>query len=78
MTWSASVRQVHRWVSIVFTLSVIAVSVFGAVQEDPAQWVFLVPGAFLILLLLTGLNLFALPYTRRRRASRNANEAGRP
>jgi len=74
MNWSASVRQLHRWVSIVFTLSVIAMSIFGAVQEDPAEWVFFVPGVFLILLLLTGLNLFVLPYTRKWREGRSANQ----
>ncbi|QJY46914.1 hypothetical protein [Pseudonocardia broussonetiae] len=63
-------RQVHRWLSVVFTLSIVVTAVALA-QEAPPVWVAYLPLFPLALLLLTGLYLFALPYTaRRRRAAR--------
>lgn len=66
MNWSTAVRQFHRWVSIVFVAVVVAVSILGSVLES-AEWIFYVPLLPLALLMLTGLNLFALPYVRRRK-----------
>jgi hypothetical protein len=63
------VRQFHRWMSIVFTVTVIATFIALA-QKEPVVWVSYVPLLPLALLLFTGLYLFALPYlTRRRRAA---------
>ena len=64
------IRQFHRWVSVVFTLFVIAnFAVMG--QEESVQmtvgFLTIVP---LVFLLLTGLYLFALPYVARRRSAR--------
>ncbi|HWM04291.1 MAG TPA: hypothetical protein VNP92_18295 [Actinophytocola sp.] len=68
-----SLRQIHRWTSIVFTVSII-VTIIALVQEEPLVWVSYVPLFPLAVLLLTGLYLFALPYTTRlaprRRAAR--------
>jgi hypothetical protein len=61
-----SFRQIHRWLSVAFTLSVIFTSVALA-QEQPAMWVSYVPLAPLGLLFLTGAYLFVLPYLGRRR-----------
>lgn len=55
------IRQVHRWLSIAFTVAVI-VNVVALVQEAQAVWAGLLALVPLILLLLTGLYLFALPY----------------
>lgn len=55
------IRQIHRWLSIVFTLTVI-VTFIALAQEKPLAWVSYVPLLPLALLLLTGLYLFALPY----------------
>ena len=66
------VRQIHRWVSMAFTLSAIAVVVILMVQEEPAEWVYLSPLLPLALLLLSGLYLFALPYFSRRRGGHMA------
>jgi len=63
---NASIRQLHRWVSVVFTLAVVAVSILGAALEEPAEWVFLLPLAPLAALFFTGVYLFVLPYRRRR------------
>ena len=66
-------RQIHRWLSIVFTLSVIATFVALA-QEKPVVWVSYVPLLPLALLLLTGLYMFAQPYVARWRSGRRTGE----
>ena len=65
VTLNKWVRQIHRWLSIAFTLGVISYMVVMAKGQPPA-WVGLFALVPLILLLLTGLYLFALPYVRRR------------
>lgn len=72
MPWNKWIRQFHRWMSVLFTLSVIATFIALA-QKEPVVWVSYVPLAPLALLTLTGLYLFALPYVaRRQRAGANA------
>ena len=68
---SRAIRQFHRWVSIAFTLTVIANFVVRGVQPgEPPALVTYSPLLPLALLLLTGLYLFVLPYTgKSRRAS---------
>ena len=61
------IRQVHRWLSIAFTVAVIA-NVVAMVLEKQAVWVGLLALFPLILLMLTGLYMFALPYTAKSRA----------
>ena len=60
------IRQGHRWLSIIFTLTVIANFVVRA-QGEPPAWVTYSPLPPLALLLFSGLYLFALPYLARRR-----------
>jgi membrane protein CcdC involved in cytochrome C biogenesis len=67
MDWNKLIRQTHRWLSIAFTLAVI-VNVVAMVQEKQALWVGLLALFPLILLMLTGLYMFALPYFTVRRA----------
>ena len=62
-------RQIHRWLSIVFTLTVIA-NFAAMTQGTPPDWVTYSPLLPLFLLLFTGLYLFALPYTAKWRARR--------
>lgn len=69
MNWNKRVRQLHRWLAITFTVTVIATSVALA-QEEPVVWMSYVPLLPLALLLFTGLNLFALPYTAKWRSRR--------
>lgn len=59
--WSHWVRQTHRWLSMAFTLTVIANFVAMA-RGTPPAWVTYSPLLPLALLLLSGLVLFALPY----------------
>jgi len=65
MNWNDWVRQTHRWLSIAFTVAAVAniiVNIAG-LQGAPAIWVGLAALFPLILLLLSGLYLFVLPYT---------------
>jgi len=60
------IRQTHRWLSLVFTLAVIAnFAVMGMGQRPPA-WIVYAPLPPLFLMLFTGLYMFVLPYTTRR------------
>jgi hypothetical protein len=62
------VRQIHRWLSIAFTVTVIANFVaLARGSGPPPPWVTYSPLPPLGVLLLTGLYLFALPYATRRR-----------
>lgn len=62
------VRQLHRWVSILFTLAVIANFVaMGVGEGEPPAAVTYSPLLPLALLLFTGLYLFVLPYVARTR-----------
>jgi len=58
-------RQIHRWLSVAFTVSVL-VTFVALAQKPPLVWVSYVPLAPLALLAVTGLYLFALPYLARR------------
>jgi hypothetical protein len=60
------IRQFHRWVSLAFTLGVIA-NIIAMGQGEPAVWVGLLALVPLALLLLTGLYMFVLPYLTRSR-----------
>ena len=69
MNWNASIRQIHRWLSIAFTVAVIA-NIVAMMQEKQAVWVGLLALFPLILLLLTGLYMFALPHAAKWRGAR--------
>jgi hypothetical protein len=63
------VRQIHRWLSIAFTMTVIA-SFVALAREEPAVWVFYLPLPPLALQLVTGLYLFVVPYAAKWRRGR--------
>lgn len=58
------VRQLHRWLAIVFTLTVVANFVALAQGGTPPPWITYAPLLPLAVLLLTGLYLLVLPYVR--------------
>ena len=66
------VRQVHRWLSIAFTVTVIANFVALGLGEPPL-WVVYSPLVPLFLLLFSGLYMFVLPYAAERRSGRSAS-----
>ncbi len=65
------IRQAHRWVSILFTVTVIANFVAMAMSpgEMPPPWITYSPLLLLALLMFSGLYLFALPYAAKWRRS---------
>lgn len=63
------VRQLHRWLSVIFTAIVIAIFVSLGLGKQPPQWVYFLPLLPLALLMLSGLYLFALPYVTRGRSA---------
>ena len=71
MNWNKWIRQVHRWLSIIFTLTVIATFIALA-QDKPIVWVSYVPLLPLALLVVSGLYLFVLPYITRWRSGQRA------
>ena len=78
MNWNKWLRQIHRWLSIAFTVSVIANFIalgMGNGQQPPA-WITYSPLFPLALLLFTGLYLFVLPYATKWRSARRADQAG--
>lgn len=71
MRWNRWVRDAHRWMSIVFTLAVVA-NLVALWLERQETWIGLVALVPLMALLLSGLQLFLQPY---RRSSRGADGA---
>ncbi|WP_157015922.1 hypothetical protein [Mesorhizobium xinjiangense] len=67
-TW---IRQLHRWLSILFTLTVVANFVAMAMGEPPA-WLVYSPLPPLFLMLFSGLYMFVQPYFAGRRAAGQA------
>ena len=65
MNLSKWIRQTHRCLSIIFTLTVAANFITMAFGQPPA-WVVYSPLLPLFLLLFSGLYLFVLPYLVRR------------
>jgi cellulose synthase/poly-beta-1,6-N-acetylglucosamine synthase-like glycosyltransferase len=59
------VRQGHRWLSILFTATVVANFVAMATVGTPPAWITYAPLLPLFLLLFSGLYMFALPYLGR-------------
>ncbi|MFL6548923.1 MAG: hypothetical protein ACJ8OJ_09510 [Povalibacter sp.] len=64
-------RQIHRWLSIAFTLATI-VNVVALIQHKQAFWIGLLALIPLVMLLVTGLYLFVLPYASKWSSTRNA------
>lgn len=61
------IRQIHRWLSMAFTLAVIA-NIVAMIMQVQAVWIGFLALVPLIPLLATGLYMFALPYVSRSNA----------
>ena len=74
MNWNAWIRQVHRWLSIIFTVGFLINLVAWTTSKPPTALglLVLIP---LLLLLATGLYLFVLPYALKWRGRRVGDQA---
>ena len=74
MNWNQWVRQIHRWMSIAFTVTVIAnfVAMAQGGGAMPPAWITYSPLLPLALLSFSGLYLFALPYLVKWRGARES------
>jgi hypothetical protein len=75
MSLNVWIRQIHRWVSIAFTATVIAnfIALAQGGGGMPPPWITYSPLLPLALLMLSGLYLFVLPYATRRRGAQPAD-----
>ena len=69
MNWNHWIRQTHRWLSIAFTVTVIANFVALGLKRQ-IDWVTYSPLLPLALLLFSGLYMFVLPYATKWRSGR--------
>jgi len=74
MNFNMWVRQIHRWLSIIFTTIVVAIFITLGVGKEPVQWVYFLPLFPLALLMLSGLYMFVLPYAANWRRGRPAGQ----
>ena len=72
MNWNRWVRQVHRWLSIAFTLVVIFNGA-AVLKHRYTNWMGLLAVAALALMFFTGMYLFVLPYVSKWRSGRRAD-----
>lgn len=61
-------RQGHRWISMLFMLTVVANLIAMAFGTPPA-WITFAPLLPLFILMITGAYLFVLPYIAKRRST---------
>jgi len=61
MNFNAWIRQLHRWLAILFTLTVIG-NFTAMAAGKPPMWLVYSPLPPLFLLLFSGLYMFVLPY----------------
>jgi hypothetical protein len=66
---SSAIRQLHRWLSLIFPTAVM-IYVTAMSRGKPPAWLDIFPLLPLILLLISGLYLFLLPYAIRLRSVR--------
>ena len=74
MNWNKWIRPSHRWLSMAFTVTVIANFIALAQRSGrlPPPWITYAPLFPLALLLFSGLYLFFLPHVTRWRGSRTS------
>ena len=70
MHWNKWLRQIHRWLSMAFTVAVI-VNIIAIAQKKYTASVGLLAVIPLALQFVTGLYLFVLPYASKWRSGRS-------
>ncbi|MCY1031902.1 hypothetical protein OV207_10585 [Corallococcus sp. BB11-1] len=71
-TWNHWIRLFHRWLSIAFTVAVIA-NVVAMARGSTVVWVGFLALIPLAMLLFSGLYLFVLPYAHKWRSGRRTD-----
>jgi hypothetical protein len=71
LNWNNWIRQIHRWLSIIFTGAVVTNCIAMALGKPPS-WIVYSPLPPLFLLMFTGLYMFVLPYAARWRSARES------
>jgi cellulose synthase/poly-beta-1,6-N-acetylglucosamine synthase-like glycosyltransferase len=74
LNWNNWIRQIHRWLSVVFTMTVVA-NFIAMGLGTPPSWIVYSPLPPLFLLLFTGLYMFVLPHAARWRGERSTAQA---
>ena len=71
MNWNNAIRQFHRWISILFTVTVAAnfVTMGLSPGEMPPPYITYAPLPPLFMLLFSGLYMFVLPYLGHRKTA---------
>ena len=69
--WTMGIRQSHRWLAILFTLTVLA-NLASAMRGRPPGWMTYCPLPPLSLLMFSGLYMFASPYFAEGRGARGS------
>jgi len=72
LNWNKWIRQIHRWLSIAFTVAVI-VNIVAVAEGKYTPRAGLLAVFPLALLLVTGLYLFVLPYATKWRNGRHTD-----
>ena len=65
-SFSQWIRQLHRWLAILFTATVLA-NFAAMTRGPPPGWIVYSPLIPLFLMMFSGLYMFALPYVAKRR-----------
>lgn len=71
MNASLWIRQTHRWLALLFTLTVVANFAALGLGHQPG-WVVYSPLLPAFMLMFTGLYMFVLPYAAKRRSGRRS------
>ncbi len=76
MNWNRFVRQAHRWLSLIFTV-IVVVNIIAVAAGRTVEWLYMLPLAPLLLMMLSGLYMFFQPYFIRAHGRRRSgmNEA---
>ncbi|QIG48310.1 hypothetical protein G5V57_11590 [Nordella sp. HKS 07] len=69
MNWNKLIRQGHRWLSLIFTVTVIA-NVIAVATGQTMEWLYMLPLPPLLVMMITGLYMFFLPYVRKTQGQR--------
>ena len=75
MNWTKWNRIIHRWVSALFVLAVLAASWAAATGQDTTSMLYYLPLPPLFLLMASGLYMFGLHYVRKWRGAPTATTA---